>query len=111
MTDFDRRSFMGSLAALVACFRIKGTSEHELIKATDDFLEDPEGEGEEESSTSSSESSEVTSCSCAFSCVPGYDSSVSGSRKHCPDFPGHSRSRMGRQVCETFIPAKKDNSQ
>ncbi len=49
MTDFDRRSFMGSLAALFAGFRIKGTPEHELVKAADDFLEDPDGDVEEES--------------------------------------------------------------
>jgi len=53
MTDFDRRSFMGSLAALFAAFRIKGTPEHELVKATDDFLEDPDCEDE------------VCSCSCS----------------------------------------------
>jgi len=51
MTDFDRRSFMGSLAALFAAFRIKGTPEQELVKATDDFLEAPDCDGEEESST------------------------------------------------------------
>ncbi len=111
MTDFDRRSFMGSLAALFGAFRIKGAPEHELVKATDDFLEDPDCEEEETSS------SEVTSCSCAFGCVPGYDSSVSGSRKHCPDFPGHSRLRMGRQTAQSFYPAdwvkptyREDNS-
>jgi len=59
MTDLDRRSCMGGLAALFVGFRIKGAPEHELVKATDDFLEDPEGdeypEGEEdETSTSSS---------------------------------------------------------
>jgi len=107
MTDFDRRSFMGGLAALFAGFRIKGTPEQELVKATDDFLEDPDCEEEETSS-----SSEVTSCSCAFSCVPGYDSHIAGSRKHCPNFPGYSRVRMGRQDSRTFIPAsRKDNSQ
>lgn len=69
MTDPDRRSFMGSLAALFAGFRIKGTPEHELIKATDDFLEDPECKEEEYSeSSSSSGTTELSSTSIIWSC-------------------------------------------
>ena len=59
MTDPDRRMFLGSLAALFAGFRTAGASELDLIKATDDFLEDPECEEEDTSSTSCS-----SSCSC-----------------------------------------------
>ncbi len=63
MTDVDRRSFMGSMGALFAGFRIAGASEVDLIKATDDFMEDPDCE-EEESSESS------TTCICSWSGTP-----------------------------------------
>ena len=54
MTDPDRRTFLGSLAALFVGFRAAGASELDLVKATDDFLEDPDCEEEESSESSHS---------------------------------------------------------
>jgi hypothetical protein len=72
MTDLTRRSFVAALGALFASFRQNGMTDVELVRATDEFLEDPE----EETSTSSS----VSSCSCPWRCPEG---TCGNDRKRC----------------------------